>query len=414
MSTEFENDSEAEFNDEAEFEDESEDESEAEFNEEIEYNSKVTLDEKTQLMTSGQMNLKSLINQTAVILQEDEQKIVYRVTHNKKPIIIKAIISGSKDYTMDEAVNEAFIGFYGINILNSPNFSRILGYEFDSKCVRRLKAEACDYIAYEYITGPTLLNYIIEGQNSRDDLIFIIRQVFRALFKAYKKINFVHYDLHLKNIIISPIYGPVIIDYGRSHIRYQDKDYGMEGREAGAFNSGYWEFDIIYLLMNLISNLCNADSIVKSDSIEADSINQMAAQKRDKLIVNLNAKVETLNQDIAEHRPLSPNIDYLKLDVIELKLSEKLTSSQFISIQDIDSETGKYTFFEDNYGNMSCLIDLLLTQINSNYYNQYIVEQLLSRDVDKINSDIFFEDNSINGTIDGFDKFIKLMDKLMK
>ena len=175
----------------------------------------------------------------------------------------------------NEHLHEAFVGLYGTNKLKSkiPNFSYIYGIKFSEDCPTDSKLSSnnhkCDYIFYEYIEGISFDDFIKTCTSYEYDQI--LKQILLALYVANKEIEFVHSDLHVKNIIIQilkePIninYGGIIIntkylakfiDYGLSHINYNNKDYGCIMIEGNVYNKNIPLHDIFKILMMTYNNI---------------------------------------------------------------------------------------------------------------------------------------------------------------
>jgi len=180
------------------------------------------------------------------------------------------------DDIFDEHINEAFVGLFGTNKLRKiiPNFSLVRSILFDKECpiirsnprhVEIFNPKHCTYIMYEYIKGDTSFEFI--KSVNLDMLKSIIKQIIFALYEANKLINFTHFDLHLGNIIIKELsneitiyypssdekiitkYVSVIIDYGSSHIKYNNFDYGKILYEGNVVNDSFWIHDIFKMLM---------------------------------------------------------------------------------------------------------------------------------------------------------------------
>lgn len=200
------------------------------------------------------------------------------------------VIKAPKDNNRD-LVHEYFIGAYGTNQLRSqiPNFSYILGLftcsppyidnwaylgsslpqnpKEDRRALTFCQNDKSTvvYIFYENIPGKTLSEVIEDGLSFEDFMNIFIQIVF-ALQLAYKTCKFVHDDLHTDNVLIQKLekpitikyeqgyirtqYIPKIIDYGRSHIVYDGKNYGYPDLKSGYdIDSVYPLFDIYKLLM---------------------------------------------------------------------------------------------------------------------------------------------------------------------
>jgi hypothetical protein len=133
-------------------------------------------------------------------------------------------------------IHEAFVGKKALNDLamHIPNFAFIFGlYQ--------------DYMVMEHIPGQTLIEFIKSPEFSMKKYLFILIQLSLALYSAQNRCGFIHYDLMPWNIILkklpAPIeidyvidyktvyrvntdFVPVIIDFGRTHVLYENQHYG--------------------------------------------------------------------------------------------------------------------------------------------------------------------------------------------
>ena len=157
----------------------------------------------------------------------------------------KNIILASK-YTDDsnkikEHVHEAFVGMSCLNNLSKfiPNFMYVFGmYDIDSHM----------NVVTEFIDGQTLQQYIDSNDFNMNDYVNIITQICLALHVAQTNFGFVHNDLTTWNIVIRKLNEPetidyivehkkvirvktslipVIIDYGKSHVIYDNTHRGI-------------------------------------------------------------------------------------------------------------------------------------------------------------------------------------------
>lgn len=140
-----------------------------------------------------------------------------------------------------EHIHESFVGNTSINELlkQIPNFVYTFNFIEENNQIT---------LVNEYIHGLTLQDYITSEDFNIDEFIFILLQICLALHVAQKKFLFVHNDLTPWNIIIQKIKNPidveyiidhekvlkiktniipVIIDYGKSHIVYDNVHYGF-------------------------------------------------------------------------------------------------------------------------------------------------------------------------------------------
>jgi hypothetical protein len=174
----------------------------------------------------------------------------------------KLSIKNTTDHNkINEHIHETFIGLSCINKLlkKIPNFVYVFGsYKNKNKY----------NVITEYIKGQTLKDYITSDNFCFEEFIFIILQICLALHIAQKECCFVHNDMTPWNIILqrlkTPIYVdyvvshkkiiriktdiiPVIIDYGKSHVVYNNEHYGY----VNMFNFSYVN-DIFSLLVTTI------------------------------------------------------------------------------------------------------------------------------------------------------------------
>lgn len=175
------------------------------------------------------------------------------------PLVGKRTIDKMKKI---EFIHEAFIGKFVINNLLRlcPNFVFTLGYR-DEQSIRYTYADYTNIgsgtnikettVLQEYINGPTLQEFL--KNCTLKSYLEILLSLSLALIIAQTNYGFVHHDLKPWNIIINilpePIiieyylrpeedgtdvvykiktkYIPVIIDYGKSHVIYNNVHYGI-------------------------------------------------------------------------------------------------------------------------------------------------------------------------------------------
>jgi hypothetical protein len=237
-----------------------------------------------------------------------------------------------------ENIHEAFIGKYVINNLlkSCPNFVFTLGYR-DEPYITYLPEDEYvpqnyifennkeNTILQEYIYGPTLQEFL--KQCTIKSWMEIVLGLSCALIIAQTNYGFVHHDLKPWNIMVNilpePIiieyflrsnngsdtvyklktkYIPIIIDYGKSHVVYNNVHYGII--DPFTFDK---QIDLITLLLstinelvlrlNLPSNLSNSPNLSKdlifvTNFLSATKINDLNELKtflyRNKKFGNLN------------------------------------------------------------------------------------------------------------------------------
>ena len=85
-----------------------------------------------------------------------------------------------------------FIATFGL-------FKCNIGYNITIPCSINNKKYERDYLLLEYIEGNSLLKYSLDKNISNDEYLNILLQILLALNIAYNNIEFVHYNLHMKN-----------------------------------------------------------------------------------------------------------------------------------------------------------------------------------------------------------------------
>lgn len=136
--------------------------------------------------------------------------------------------------------HEEFVGLSSINGLLQfvPNFTYIFGcFDFDGK----------SRLISEYIPGETLESFLQGNAFTLSDYLWILIQICLTLQVAQNLVGFVHYDTYPWNVIIQKLDQavtidyvldtdivqiktsviPILIDYGKSHVIYQNKYYGV-------------------------------------------------------------------------------------------------------------------------------------------------------------------------------------------
>lgn len=175
----------------------------------------------------------------------------------------------------DEFIHELFVGKYGTNLARKeiPNFSfvyggflctpTVAGYNDDKGVVSMCSGGKNEvfYVVYEYIPGPSVEK--ATENMSKLNWVSIISQIAFTTLYATHKFDWTHYDLHAQNVLLRqispefkakrgienefmiryPIGGEdyyvksteiaTIIDYGRSHIKYNGQNYGYLFPAAG-------------------------------------------------------------------------------------------------------------------------------------------------------------------------------------
>jgi archaellum component FlaC len=190
--------------------------------------------------------------------------------------------------------HEYFVGAFGTNSLRNkiPNFAFMMGffkcsppyidnssYAFNGTnnerkaltyCQNDVDGNQVNYLIYENVSNSVTLQSFIEKGCTFQQFLNVFIQIILALDLAYTELDFTHYDLHTENVLVRELpeeilicyrsdgmqkylktkYVATIIDYGRSHIKFEGKDFGDAFFEAGTYpNLSYPMNDIYKLLM---------------------------------------------------------------------------------------------------------------------------------------------------------------------
>jgi len=172
----------------------------------------------------------------------------------------------------DDIKHEYNIGL-DINTIRDrvPNFIGTIGYlkcnignNNTKPCIMSNNNYDREYLVLEYAEGRSLINVANDLSINNNDYNNILLQIIMALDIAQKELGFVHYDLHMKNILIHKLpkltkllygqysietqYLPRILDYGRS---YTHKVGGRIYWNCGVYDKYNEYHDIIYLLYTI-------------------------------------------------------------------------------------------------------------------------------------------------------------------
>lgn len=184
---------------------------------------------------------KAIEEDTTIFANEEKEPIFESKATEVKRLEIGGISLVKKSYNNNDLVHEAFTSIHVINKLLKyvPNFVYTFGMYQDSSGTHLLT---------EYISGPTLYEYINSKEFDMKDFLFILLQLGLALHVAQKTCGFVHYDLTPWNCIVhkldqpvefdyvldkNTVYRlttqliPVMIDFTRSHTIYNNYHYGV-------------------------------------------------------------------------------------------------------------------------------------------------------------------------------------------
>jgi hypothetical protein len=236
-------------------------------------------------------SLRYLFNRLTVLSKRDINTILTSsIGDDINPSLILKV-SNNPMYNGDN-IHEIVIGVYGTNKLRNiiPNFAYVLG---GFRCTKPIHIPTNNivslwcrdyelsvvYTIYENIyPSMTLKEYIAQPDRTPDDVIKVYLQIMLALKIARDTIQFTHYDLHDENVLIRKTnfnrfyikypYSsdityyietdniPTIIDYGYSHIVYDNEHYGKYGllQYSILHDSTFDAYDYYKLLMFMYYN----------------------------------------------------------------------------------------------------------------------------------------------------------------
>jgi hypothetical protein len=194
---------------------------------------------------------------------------------------IKVNIDPNENFKL---VHELFVGLYGTNKLRKlvPNFVYVFGgFQCGGLEMKNEKIKSycgpdknLQYILYEFVKGYDY-RYLLET-GTRFDFLSSFIQILFSLQIGSDNIDFTHFDLKPDNIVnripfdfiiyipykignntlyVKSKSIPTILDYGYSHIKYENKDYGLNDLyEFGITgNKSFIISDIYKLLMDSLN-----------------------------------------------------------------------------------------------------------------------------------------------------------------
>ena len=208
---------------------------------------------------------------TECVLFSNKLSEVNKGYYSSFPIVIKNTTDVHKT---KEHIHEVFIGTRVINKLLSyiPNFMYVLGLYKQGTTIS---------VISEYIEGETLFEYINSSVFDFKEFLFILIQICLTLEIAQNKCCFVHYDLtpwnimlkrtntvqeikykikYNKIITVRTTIIPVIIDYGKSHVVYNNVHHGFVNR----FKMSTIQ-DVISLLLSSVSQIISKVRLNQKD-----------------------------------------------------------------------------------------------------------------------------------------------------
>lgn len=251
---------------------------------------------------SSSENVRLFLSELTFVAKGGNGYVFSSKTSTDKKIIIKFddLPYQSQNY------HESFVGLAGTNLLRKkiPNFAMILGKgecSFSPEELTKSDLQNIEWCLpsvdekkkmffYEYVPGDTLEMFLYKKVYflSREEIMNIFLQIILSLIVAADEINFTHYDLNLRNIIIreldekvkityssksfsSPItittsLIPTFIDYSFSNIRYSSVNYGEEKNSYFITNDENIFADIFKVLSRSLEECYSSSVFSKGDS----------------------------------------------------------------------------------------------------------------------------------------------------
>jgi hypothetical protein len=219
-------------------------------------------------------------------------------------VVVKSTTDKTKEM---ENIHETYIGIKAINevVKYIPNFAYVFGkFNDDTK----------SNVIMENISGVTFDSWLNSDKFNMRDYIFILIQIAMALEVAQKQIGFVHWDLKPWNIMIQSISAPVsfdymidektiyrvktniipvIIDYGKSHVIYNQEHHGFVNM---------YKVSTIQDIISVI--LTSLDTIIKFSLTKNDTSNVVK-------LANFLSRTKYRNRPFVESGPKGvSDIDY--------------------------------------------------------------------------------------------------------
>lgn len=228
---------------------------------------------------------------STIINQNSDISVILKVAKQKRVSSLK-----QKEYELD-LYREYIIGVGALNKLRYyvPTLSYVLGIFKCFKptirggniagtlCKMTRRGDKTPYVIYERASGPSISTIIRDlpvtddnriNEQSFKKILEIFIQILITLEIAQQECSFTHFDLHTSNVMskyqpleysvsvdnntykIKTDTVPIIIDYGASSVKINNKVYGVQGRESiGIMKHMIPGFDMYRFLTNALAYL---------------------------------------------------------------------------------------------------------------------------------------------------------------
>jgi hypothetical protein len=168
--------------------------------------------------------------------------------------------------------HDGFINNILNNTIGNTNFVKYIDMviidkatlNIDELNVSNIKIDNAVFLITDYVDNISMKKFI--EVSNRNDFYIILCQIVFCLYTSFKKIEFVHFDLHIGNIIIekkentSISYDDItlktnfiakIYDYEYSHVVFKGTHIGVDIHEINVYNKNFWIHDIFKLFMSI-------------------------------------------------------------------------------------------------------------------------------------------------------------------
>jgi hypothetical protein len=292
-------------------------------------------------------------------------------------------------YDGEDTLEEGMTGLLALNSLREkiPTFSWIYGYtkcnmpamiddEIITVCRKEAKFGRGDYIGLisEYIPGGMTINdWVVKPSTNIKDLLSVLLTIFVSLRYANTKFEFVHWDLHTKNVMLRPLNGEyyikvpdmeyyvwvgsnlaTIIDYGFSTYKKNNRVFTASLRpdlginpyaSVSSFNDAFKLLNGIYLLLK--NEYKNAQKFSSSNSSRGNNtlekLNVIETILSQITGVSNTSDLFTLMREMGQNYSIFSNVDsnesvdkYVKItfeDLINLIIKLDLTDSIYTNVR---------------------------------------------------------------------------------
>lgn len=191
------------------------------------------------------------------------------------------------------------------------------------------------YRLAEYTKGRDFHSIVFNPKTSIDYLKKILFKTFLAYSDVHDEYDFIHGDLHIGNIIITPDEDIVFIDLNNTYIKYNEVEYPTANiRKTG--EKGQWYFELTYFIKLLVDIFDQFDLFIRNRDIIRDDIKIVKSRDNrsgfeDKEIKELE---ELLKDDSLTMKDI-PQVNWRffpYLFIIQDKINDKMSIDEFLDV----------------------------------------------------------------------------------